>query len=119
MKSVRRNVFETNSSSTHSLTMCSEEDYDKWEEGQLYFNNNREFLTRDQVIEELKKYRSVDIDAISNLPQDQFDEYVSEWEFYTYSKYEEQYEQFEHFCQSYEHSDGSKIIAFGYFGYDS
>lgn len=31
--SIRRGVFETNSSSTHSLTMCSENEYDKWERG--------------------------------------------------------------------------------------
>lgn len=29
MRIVRKNVFETNSSSTHSITMCSESDFDK------------------------------------------------------------------------------------------
>lgn len=27
---IRRGVFETNSSSVHSLTMCMKSDYDKW-----------------------------------------------------------------------------------------
>lgn len=37
MFKIRKGLFETNSSSTHSLTMCSEEDYDKWENGELFF----------------------------------------------------------------------------------
>ena len=31
--SVRKGVFETNSSSTHSLTMCSEDEFDQWKDG--------------------------------------------------------------------------------------
>ena len=38
MKVVRRGVFETNSSSTHSLTICSNEEYTKWEDGELYWS---------------------------------------------------------------------------------
>lgn len=30
MRQVRRMTFETNSSSTHSLTMCTKEEYDNW-----------------------------------------------------------------------------------------
>ena len=38
MKVIRRGVFETNSSSTHSITMCSKEDYDKWKHGNLFID---------------------------------------------------------------------------------
>ena len=34
MKSLRANTFETNSSSTHSLTMVSASTYKKWETGE-------------------------------------------------------------------------------------
>lgn len=37
MRLIRRNTFETNSSSTHSITMCSESDFDKWKNGELYY----------------------------------------------------------------------------------
>ena len=30
-RQIRRGVFETNSSSTHSITMCSNKEYEKWE----------------------------------------------------------------------------------------
>jgi hypothetical protein len=35
MRVIRRGVFETNSSSTHSITMCSIEEYEKWESGEV------------------------------------------------------------------------------------
>jgi hypothetical protein len=38
MKIIRQGVFETNSSSTHSLTICSCEEYSKWEDGELYWS---------------------------------------------------------------------------------
>ena len=34
-RQIRKNVFETNSSSTHTLTMCLKSDYDKWENGEV------------------------------------------------------------------------------------
>lgn len=37
MVQVRKNVFETNSSSTHSLVMAVQSDFDKWENGELYY----------------------------------------------------------------------------------
>lgn len=36
--SVRRGIFETNSSSVHSLTMCNKSDYDAWKDGELIYN---------------------------------------------------------------------------------
>lgn len=41
MRIVRKGVFETNSSSTHSITMCMKSDYDKWSNGELYFFDGR------------------------------------------------------------------------------
>ena len=36
-RQIRQGVFETNSSSTHSITMCSGKVYDAWKAGELYF----------------------------------------------------------------------------------
>ena len=38
MRQVRRGTFETNSSSTHSLTICTAEEFEKWKCGELLFN---------------------------------------------------------------------------------
>ena len=37
-RQIRRGVFETNSSSVHSLTMCTGSDYDKWKNGELVWS---------------------------------------------------------------------------------
>lgn len=37
MKQVRLGVFETNSSSTHSLVICTKEEYEKWKSGELLY----------------------------------------------------------------------------------
>lgn len=38
MKLVRTSIFETNSSSTHSLTLCMKDTYDKWKAGELFYS---------------------------------------------------------------------------------
>ncbi|MCK9470134.1 MAG: hypothetical protein M0Q88_00080 [Bacilli bacterium] len=37
MRQIRHNVFETNSSSTHSLVMAIANDFNKWEDGTTYY----------------------------------------------------------------------------------
>ena len=44
MEQVRRNLFETNSSSTHSLTMCTKTDYDEWRAGNLIYDRYNNYL---------------------------------------------------------------------------
>ena len=56
MKVIRQGVFETNSSSTHSLTICSGEEYSKWENGELYWNYG-DFV---EMPEEYKDYTDTD-----------------------------------------------------------
>jgi hypothetical protein len=59
MISVRRNVFETNSSSTHSITMCSEDEYNKWKNGELLYERWEEtFYTKNQIIEKAKEKKN-------------------------------------------------------------
>ena len=37
---VRQGVFETNSSPTHTLTICSKDDFDKWKHGEVFWLDN-------------------------------------------------------------------------------
>ena len=36
-RQIRKGVFETNSSSTHSLTICLKSDFDRWNRGRSPF----------------------------------------------------------------------------------
>ena len=142
MRQIRRNVFETNSSSTHSLTMVNSDDYSKWQKGDFYLNESwmssdseyvkEKFVTFDQVIDIFKKskYYSDNEICSDNFDktkwEDEDDEYNSfdsylahEHSFFTYDAYWDycacRYETFER-----EHTtpNGDNVVAFGYYGYD-
>ena len=57
MRLIRRGAFETNSSSTHSITMCKESDFDKWKNGELYFcNDDGNFYDEEGRIKVIKEH---------------------------------------------------------------
>lgn len=47
MEIIRFNVFETNSSSTHTITVCMKNKYDAWKNGELYLFED-EFITKEE-----------------------------------------------------------------------
>lgn len=142
MKQIRRNVFETNSSSTHSITMANSDDYSKWQKGNLYLNDGwmssdseyvkEKFVTLDQIVDIFKKseYHSDNVICQDNFDKvkwededykfDSFDNYLaSEYSFYTYNEYWNYYEySFETFEETYTTPNGESVVAFGYYGYD-
>lgn len=104
MKVIRFNIFETNSSSTHSLCICTEDEYEKWKNGDLiysYWDNNM-IKPPDNLDEMLDEDSPLyDSDAADDYrPYDYEDEYL-EW--YDY-----------HFTTP----SGDKMVAFGWYGHD-
>lgn len=130
-KQIRRGVYETNSSSVHSLTMCMESDYDRWEKDNLYLftgsgwcypNDNKpeknHFYTREEAIEFEKtdKYIRKDIDW-SN--EEEVNEILHENKFYDYEYFWNEYcENYETFEETTITPNGERVVAFGYYGHD-
>ena len=121
-RQIRRGVFETNSSSTHSLTMCSGEEYNKWERGEvLYWREKDKFGTKEEIIEELKTmkfhngelyYPDVNWDDEDEVNDVFSDEGIKSYDdFFDYNEYET-------YVDSYVTPNGEKVIAFGYYGYN-
>lgn len=54
MRLVRRRVFETNSSSTHSLTICTKDEFKKFEDGELFYYDER-LISEDERKEMVKR----------------------------------------------------------------
>lgn len=128
-KQIRRGVYETNSSSCHSITMCTEADYYRWENGELllcmgwgfgYPKDNKpgenHFYTRDEAIafEKTSRFNSDvdwnnkhDVDII--LRDNGFLTYDYFWNVYC----EECYEGYEETMVT---PSGDSIVAFGYYG---
>ena len=111
MIQVRKNVFETNSSSTHSLVMAVASDFDKWVAGEVYYCNNVWGDLRGKF-EEGKFYPVAEVDAYYEAKDEERDEY----EFCTYDE----------FCAtdlevdeySYTTPGGEVIRAIAKYGYD-
>lgn len=122
MFNVRQDVFETNSSSTHSMTMCMESDFLKWKNGDVVFNRmDEEFLTLDDAFERIIQDGGADsvermkVNKINDW--DAFVEELAEWDWYTYRSFRTELS-YEHFSDSYTTPNGEKVYAFGYYGSD-
>ena len=48
-KNIRFNVFETNSSSVHSLCICTEEEFDAWKKSEIYYDYWNDKFTKNSV----------------------------------------------------------------------
>ena len=112
MKVIRRNVFETNSSSTHSITMCSKEDFDAWKKGKMLLDEcDGKFITKEAALAKLKEQdEDLDLDD-----RDAVEDAMRDNEFLTYDDYMDgELEQFE---RSYKTKGGETVVAFGRYGY--
>ena len=103
MVSYRRGVFETNSSSTHSISICTEEEMKKWKNNELIFDcYNEMFISYD---ENVKKQLGLD---------DEHDEFYSsvsdQYREYNQNLYHEIY-----YEKSFMTPSGDHMYAFGYY----
>lgn len=100
--SVRRCLFETNSSSVHSITMCNKSDYDKWVNGELYYDRWEDKLVPNS--DKIQENRKGNVYDTQYLTYDEFFDY----EYIPYETFEE--------TTTTEHGD--EVVAFGYYGRD-
>lgn len=144
MYTIRKNVFETNSSMTHALVICENDEYAKWvksndsenkEEGYLFCMDNGEFLPYNEAIaanvKELKHQLENDflndgitMEDIEEYAQGNSDKELSEftddiYEMYvTKDEWDSNYYEYEMDPFSYKTKSGVKITGFCYYGYD-
>ena len=142
MLQIRKNVFETNSSSTHSITMCSQDEYDAWMKGDVLLNEgwwgkdnksefkNKKFVTRAEAEDIIHKdpfYNEEKDGDLSKVPDNDLAKghydyetksYVGfDYGFYTFYNYMEN-EYLEWFEEEYTTSSGDTVVAFGLYGTD-
>ena len=124
-RQVRRGVFETNSSSVHSLTMCSKSEYDEFEKGNMYIERwGSRIYSKEELIEKFKEMRDwrtkeLKYSGVDWNNEEEFNRVLEETDFVTGDKYwdivSEEYETFE---ESYTGKNGESVVAFGYYGHD-
>ena len=127
MKQIRRGVFETNSSSTHSITMCMESDFIAWESGEVYFNDgtgwcshsiykNKQFVTKEEAIDILTNSTYPPKEDLRLLDTEDLEEHLRENDIYTCDNY--RWEYYEGYEDKFTTPNGDTIVAFGYYGSD-
>lgn len=138
-KQVRIGTFETNSSSVHTLVICSEKEYLAWKNGELLLNpykysSKERFikvaaLTEEEKEEAIRYYEDEKRDywkPWEDLTEKEvnqwFDKYAKDYDlrrgdYYTYDRYMYNGD-LETFEDSYTTESGDKIVAFGKYGYD-
>ena len=97
MIQIRQGVFETNSSSTHALAICTQEEWDKLKSGEYLVN---EWEITDMI--------SIDDPKAAN---DLDTQYVTYEELYNHSTCE-------FFSRHFTSPSGDKMVAWGFYGYD-
>ena len=82
MIQIRKNVFETNSSSTHSLVMAVASDFDKWVAGEVYYCHST-WRNTPEKFEVGKFYPVAEVDAY----YEEIDEQRDDYDFMTYDEF--------------------------------
>ena len=136
-KQIRIGVFESNSSSTHSLTIVSEDEFKKWKNGEVIFNrwektfveNKEPSFTEDDVIDfygDIKERFWKSWDQLSVSEKQEFvnrykDEVLDDEdeEFMSYDRYMDYYNDYlDTYVEYFTSPSGDKMVAFGYYGHD-
>lgn len=131
----RKLVFETNSSSTHSITITSEENYNAWIEGRVKYDEWNEVFSNPVAMTDADKeacraeyqrtkpsfYKEWE-DLSEDDQQSRYNEYAqehgSEDDMLTYPEWRARHSGCEFSTARYTTEHGDKVVAFGYGGYD-
>lgn len=121
MRQIRRNVFETNSSSTHSIAFATKSEFEKWRNGELLYRDGwsekSQFMTKDEAIAYAKssRYYNGELNDISTIDKEELYEILREYYIYDYDHWGYDYEMD---VSHYTTPGGEEIVAVCYYGYN-
>jgi len=109
-RQIRIGVFETNSSSTHSLVMMSKDKFEKFKGGEVFWYEGN-ILSKQEILDCVKTYSWVKSDdlTLENLEEE------LDGEMKTYDNYSRDMETF---YEEYKTESGEIVVSLGYYGYD-
>lgn len=122
MKVIRLGVFETNSSSTHTMIIMPEEEYKKWESGELLrYRWDDKFITReenDRIVKELiKQYAKEHNISVDEVDVDDVYSYYDEDVAYTLEEFDDRMNS-ENDIETYTTKNGETIVIRCWYGYE-
>ena len=102
MNKTREACFEANSSSTHTLTLCTKSDFDRWINGELIYDCDKEELI--PLTGDIMKEKEEEDDYKRYMTYENF----NDWSYLDY----------ETFVQEFKTPGNEEVVAFGYYGYE-
>lgn len=123
MIQVRRNIFETNSSSVHSLTLVDECDYEKWKRGEVVYDRwNTKFVKIEDVEDKFKRFcrHNYEYEHRKDCMKEHGICYNYQADaMYTHEGFFDDYDSpLETYCSKFTTKSGDKVVVFGRYGYD-
>ena len=137
--SIRQGVFETNSSSVHSCSICTEDTFKKFNDGEVWIKGEDQYLPEDEAIkynlnvireyynisdDKFKKFAEVYHDTCSfeeafNAIDEEYNKYdIDPWDIYmNYNEFWDRY-YYEDWSKKFQDSNGTPMVAWGYCGHD-
>ena len=129
MKQVRSNTFETNSSSTHSICMCTKDQYDSWAsdwdsleaDSVLYSNCKEKLVTVEEAIKDVNIYREIvklsDVIDANSPEHDDAIESLRDEGFMACDDFDNNNDN-ESYYDEFVTQGGETVVAFGNYGWD-
>ena len=111
MIQIRNGVFETNSSSTHSLCICTEDEFQNWVNGKMFLDYYGGKLIYPKDLPNEYKH-AIDV----NDPE--YDEDAASDMSYEYRTYDFEEDYLEWYDEHFTTPSGDKMVVFGWFGRD-
>lgn len=124
MRSIRRNVFETNSSSTHTMTICMKSDYEKFKKGELVLSDDawgfdveldKQFYTKEEAIELYKNHYEYKKEDINWEDEDEVLEALRDAGL---KDIDDENDYLESYYDEFTTPNGEEIVVFGEYGYE-
>ena len=124
MIQVRRGVFETNSSSTHSITFANKSEFDNWKNGEVYFNDcwfcdfsDKTWMTKEEAVDAIVSCRYKPTQNPYQMDDETLNRFLAdEYNIYTYDIYFSGCN-YNYYKSDYTTDGGEDIVAFGYYGH--
>lgn len=118
---IRQGVFETNSSSTHSITVCTQDEYDKIQDGEMFVDGCSDILiSKDQLNTMLEHSINVK-EFTAELSDDWFnnkEERKFVLDFFDLRSWDDLGNWLEFYDYSFTTPSGDEMVAFGEYGRD-
>ena len=121
MRTIRHNTFETNSSSTHCVTILKAEDYKRWKSNEIFVADGRTVIS----LEEMQKILQEDKGYTGSANYDEMSEFINNLDYEDCEDLPQSHDMHGDYCDQleddityYTPDGGEKLVILCSYGYE-